>query len=175
MIKCLRNNLIIFKINQTMAKERKTRNFDFLKNPQSELPSREEVIQKTVELTGQSLVIAEVPPSPKESSRTVSTAVELEIPKTVENKSKKAKKEPVLPKETPKQVKQALIPDEPKEKSKVGRRALEDSRKPFTSTITVDNKRKLRQLCAEYDIAMSDALNEILAAQFEKRPPKYTV
>lgn len=152
-----------------MAKERKTRNFDFLKNPQPELPSREEVIQKTVELTGQSLVIAEAPPS-------VSTSVEPEMPKSVENKSKKAKKEPILPKEKPKQVKQALMPEpEPKAKSKVGRRALEDSRKPFTSTITVDNKRRLRQLCAEYDIAMSDALNEILAAQFEKRPPKYTV
>lgn len=152
-----------------MAKERKTRNFDFLKNPQPELPSREEVIQKTVELTGQSLVIAEVPPS-------VSTSVESEIPNTVGNTSKKAKKEPTLPKETPKRLKQALIEEPmPKEKSKVGRRALEDSRKPFTSTITVDNKRKLRQLCAEYDIAMSDALNEILAAQFEKRPPKYTV
>ena len=84
-----------------MAKERKTRNFDFLKNPQPELPSREEVIQKTVELTGQSLVIAEVPPS-------VSTSVESEIPKTVENKSKKAKKEPTLPKETPKRLKHIL-------------------------------------------------------------------
>ncbi len=169
MIKCLRKHLIIFKINQTMAKERKTRNFDFLKNPQPELPSREEVIQKTVELTGQSLVIAETPPS-------VLIVVEPEIPKAVENKSKKAKIEPVLPKETPKRVKQALIAEPiPKEKSKVGRRALEDARKPFTSTITVDNKRKLRQLCAEYDIAMSDALNEILAAQFEKRPPKYMV
>jgi hypothetical protein len=152
-----------------MAKERKTRNFDFLKKPQPELPSREEVIQKTVELTGQALVITEIPPS-------VSTSAESEIPKTVENKRKTVKKEPKVRKETPKRQKQALMVEPmPKEKSKVGRRALEDTRKPFTSTITVENKRKLRQLCAEYDIAMSDALNEILAAQFEKRPPKYTV
>jgi hypothetical protein len=59
------------------------------------------------------------------------------------------------------------------EKSKVGRKALVDTRKPFTTTITVDNKRQLRQLCAEYDIAMSDVINEILAAHFEKRPPSF--
>ena len=39
-----------------MSKDRKVRNFDFLKQAPSELPSREEVIQKTAELTGQKRV-----------------------------------------------------------------------------------------------------------------------
>ena len=59
------------------------------------------------------------------------------------------------------------------EKSKVGRKALVDIRKPFTTTITVDNKRQLRQLCAEHDIAMSDVINEILSAHFEQRTPNF--
>lgn len=153
-----------------MAKERKTRNFDFLKEPLPELPSREEVIQKTVELTGQPSVNIEVAPS------VPIPIMEVETLPVVEKATKPAKKKPVSPKKSPKPTKQSLLAEEaPKEKSKVGRRALEDTRKPFTSTITVDNKKRLRQLCAEYDIAMSDALNEILAAQFEKRAPIYKV
>ena len=162
-----------------MAKERITRNFDFLKNPLPELPSREEVIQKTVELTGQpSVVAAEVPPSRKNRDRSVSTPIEVavEVPKPVKKQVVKKTTAPPKTKAQPKQVKQAIVAEpEPKEKGKVGRRALEDARKPFTSTITVDNKRRLRQLCAEYDIAMSDALNEMLSAQFEKREPIYKV
>ena len=148
-----------------MIKERKTRNFDFLKTPLPELPSREEVIQKTVELTGQSSV--EIPPL-------VPTVVEVpaEVPKPI--KAKTVKKEPKSTQKAPKQAKKSTAAV-PTEKSKVGRRALEDARKPFTSTITVDNKKRLRQLCAEYDIAMSDALNEMLSAQFENRAPKYKV
>lgn len=156
-----------------MAKERKTRNFDFLKEPLPELPSREEVIQKTVALTGQasvSSVSIEVPPS------VLTPIIDIEIPKEVEKTIKPAKKKAVTPSKSPKPTKKTLlVEDVPKEKSKVGRPALEDTRKPFTSTITVENKKRLRQLCAEYDIAMSDALNEILAAQFEKRPPIYTL
>ena len=152
-----------------MTKERKTRNFDFLKNPLPELPSREEVIQKTVELTGQTLVSSEIPPS-------VSKPVEAE---KVTPKPIKAKTPTQKPIKTPKPIKPIQQPRtinaELKEKPKVGRRALVDIRKPFTSTITVENKRRLRQLCAEFDIAMSDALNEILSAQFEKREPIYKV
>ena len=146
-----------------MTKERKTRNFDFLKNPLQELPSREEVIQKTVELTGQTLVSSEIPPS-------VSKPVEAEkvTPKPI--KAKTSTQKPINPIQQPKTINAEL-----KEKPKVGRRALVDTRKPFTSTITVENKRRLRQLCAEFDIAMSDALNEILSAQFEKREPIYKV
>jgi hypothetical protein len=146
-----------------MSKDRKARNFDFLKNPLPELPSREEVIQKTVELTGQTLVtVAEAP--------SVSTPVEAKKTKPKEPKAKTA-----APKAAkPKPIKQAIVAEPtPKEKGKVGRKALEDTRKPFTSTITSENKRRLRQLCAEYDIAMSDALNELLSAQFEQRPPKF--
>lgn len=161
-----------------MAKERKTRNFDFLKEPQPELPSREEVIQKTVALTGQGLINDETAlysqPS-QDVPLVLPLTVEAETPKRVEEIPKMVEKKPVSPKIIAKNAKKTVVIEPAPEKLKVGRKALEDARKPFTSTITVENKRRLRQLCAEYDIAMSDALNEILSAQFEKRQPKYTV
>lgn len=151
-----------------MAKERKVRSFDFLKQPLAELPTREEVIQKTVEITG--LSVENTPPSVS------ATVVEKEaVPTPTNIISEAAPKKTAAPK-APKAQKTTLIVEEiPKEKAKVGRKALEDARKPFTSTITVENKKKLRQLCAEYDISMSDALNEMLAAQFEKRSSIYKV
>ena len=168
-----------------MAKERKTRNFDFLKEPQPELPSREEVIQKTVALTGQGLINDE-PALYSQPSQDVPSVLPLivevetpkpveEIPKPIEETPKTVEKKPISPKIIAKNAKKTVVIEPAPEKLKVGRKALEDARKPFTSTITVENKRRLRQLCAEYDIAMSDALNEILSAQFEKRQPKYTV
>jgi hypothetical protein len=159
-----------------MSKERKTRNFDFLKQIPPELPSREEVIQKTAELTGTTFQSPEVTPSPIVSGfATVSTPVEvLVVPKKVKLPVEKKKKEPKLTPMTQKTV-TSILPVEPiiVEKAKVGRKALADSRKPFTTTITVDNKRRLRELCAQYDIAMSDVINEILAAQFEQRPSQF--
>lgn len=125
-----------------MSKERKVRNFDFLKETPPPLPSREEVIQKTAELTGQSAVGEE---KEKKEVKKRQKAVELPSP--------------------------PIVVQEIVAKSKVGRRALIDSRKPFTTTITVDNKRRLRQLCAEHDIAMSDVINEILSAHFDQRTP----
>lgn len=144
-----------------MSKERKTRNFDFLKQTPPELPSREEVIQKTAELTGRTLETVEVPVVP----------VEVQLPVEKKKKEPKVTQNPQKPQKTVR----AVLPDEPivAEKAKVGRRALADSRKPFTTTITVDNKRRLRELCAQYDIAMSDVINEILAAQFEQRPSQF--
>ncbi len=150
-----------------MSKERKTRNFDFLKQTLPELPSREEVIQKTAELTGTTFENPEVPPSVSAAVETPSAPIKVKIP------SEKKKKEP---KPAPKLQKAvaSVLPIEPVvEKAKVGRKALADSRKPFTTTITVDNKRRLRELCAKYDIAMSDVINEILAAQFEKRTSQF--
>ncbi len=164
-----------------MSKERKVRNFDFLKQTPPPLPSREEVIQKTAELTGQSTVVEEktpsvsepieaipVPVSPVEKAEVTVTEV-VAIAKPVEKERKVVQKrqkmaEPPLPPP----VVQAIV-----EKSKVGRRALADARKPFTTTITLNNKRQLRQLCAEHDIAMSDVINEILAAHFEQRMPNF--
>jgi hypothetical protein len=157
-----------------MSKDRKVRNFDFLKQTPSELPSREEVIQKTAELTGQTPIGAE-DPSVSAAVDTISAPEVVPAKATVAAKSvEKAAKAP------PRKEKVVKTPASPPpavevvvEKSKVGRKALVDTRKPFTTTITVDNKRQLRQLCAEYDIAMSDVINEILAAHFEKRPPSF--
>ena len=151
-----------------MSKERKTRNFDFLKQALPELPSREEVIQKTAELTGTAFESPEVPPSVKVAIEPIVVPVEVKLPT---EKKKKEQKET----QKPPKVVASILPDEPIiiEKGKVGRRALADSRKPFTTTITVDNKRRLRELCAKYDIAMSDVINEILAAQFEQRPSQF--
>ena len=189
-----------------MAKERKVRNFDFLKQTPSPLPSREEVIQKTAELTGQSPVSDEMTPSVSGPIEAVSAPISVPVSASVEVVSEatmevaaeiaaevvaeivaaakpvaqveKAEKEkkvvqkrqkvvetPSLP---PPSVVQTLV-----EKTKVGRRALADARKPFTTTITLNNKRQLRQLCAEHDIAMSDVINEILAAHFEQRTPNF--
>jgi hypothetical protein len=165
-----------------MSKDRKVRNFDFLKQTPTELPSREEVIQKTAELTGQKRVGEEDP----SVSEPILAAPELPIVKIAEPvvpliptpnivaevvaSIEKEKKSPIKkPKAIePPHIVQAII-----EKSKVGRRALVDTRKPFTTTLTVDNKRKLRQLCAEHDIAMSDVINEILSAHFEQRTPTF--
>ena len=160
-----------------MSKERKVRNFDFLKQTPPPLPSREEVIQKTAELTGQSPVGEEKVPSvsgPVETvsmpvvvpvaadvatvSSTVSASAQpvaeaVEAVKPVEKEKKEVKKrQKVVELPPPPVVVQEIIA-----KPKVGRRALTDSRKPFTTTITLDNKRRLRQLCAEHDIAV-DAL-----------------
>ena len=188
-----------------MSKERKVRNFDFLKQAASPLPSREEVIQKTAELTGQSPVGEETTPSvsgpidavsapisaPVEAFKEATTEVATEViaetvkgtvaavvatakpAEKVKKVEKEKKNEKVVQKrpkvlETPPPVVQTLV-----EKSKVGRRALTDARKPFTTTITLNNKRQLRQLCAEHDIAMSDVINEILAAHFEQRTPNF--
>jgi hypothetical protein len=172
-----------------MSKDRKVRNFDFLKQAPSELPSREEVIQKTAELTGQKRVgerdsreggtgssvlgpiqaaseppIVKIePPVPPISTPIEVTAIARPIDKEKEVQQKRAK---VVKNLTP--VAPLIV-----EKAKVGRRALVDTRKPFTTTITVDNKRRLRQLCAEHDIAMSDVINEILSAHFEQRTPTF--
>ena len=172
-----------------MSKDRKVRNFDFLKQTPIELPSREEVIQKTAELTGQKRVGEE---DSREGGTDPSvlapilTVAEPQIAQIVEPvapsipKPKKAEKA-VAPikkaQEAPVKKPQVVVPSSVVpaivEKGKVGRRALIDVRKPFTTTITVDNKRQLRQLCAEYDIAMSDVINEILAAHFEQRAPSF--
>ena len=187
-----------------MAKERKVRNFDFLKQTPSPLPSREEVIQKTAELTGQSPVSDEMTPSVSGPIEAVSAPISVPVSASVEVVSEatmevaaeiaaevvaeivaaakpvaqveKAEKEKKV---VQKRQKVAEIPPPPPvvqmivEKSKVGRRALADARKPFTTTITLNNKRQLRQLCAEHDIAMSDVINEILAAHFEQRTPNF--
>ena len=179
-----------------MSKERKVRNFDFLKQTPPPLPSREEVIQKTAELTGQSPVGEEKVPSVSRPVETVSTpifvpvvgslaavaptisasvksAVEVvEVLKLVE-KEKKEKKEVKKRQKAIELPPPPVVVQEIIAKSKVGRRALIDSRKPFTTTITVDNKRRLRQLCAEHDIAMSDVINEILSAHFDQRTPVF--
>ena len=174
-----------------MSKERKVRNFDFLKQTPPPLPSREEVIQKTAELTGQSPVGEEKVPSVSGPVETVSTPIVVpvvadiaavsstvsasaqpvvevgEVVKSVEKEKKEVKKrQKTVELPPPPVVVQEIVA-----KSKVGRRALADSRKPFTTTITVDNKRRLRQLCAEHDIAMSDVINEILSAHFDQRTP----
>jgi hypothetical protein len=154
-----------------MSKERKVRNFDFLKQTPSELPSRAEVIQKTAELTGQLPVGEEKPPSVSPPIAVVSAPVaavtEAIAPaKKIEKEKKTVKKRQKIAEPPP--VVQTIV-----EKSKVGRRALVDTRKPFTTTITLNNKRQLRQLCAEHDIAMSDVINEILAAHFEQRTPNF--
>lgn len=182
-----------------MSKERKIRNFDFLKQTPPPLPSREEVIQKTAELTGQSAVGEEKDPSVSasvepvlvSSSTPILTPVEAEtkapvdvlVGTSVEAVAKigavvEAEKAVVKEKKEPKKREKVVaLPPPPVvvqeivAKSKVGRRALADSRKPFTTTITVDNKRRLRQLCAEHDIAMSDVINEILSAHFDQRTP----
>ena len=165
-----------------MSKERKVRNFDFLKQTPPELPSREEVIQKTAELTGQLPVGEEKPPSVPAPIEAIFTPIIVPVEvvkeviieaiavvqpaekeKKVVQKRQKVVEPPPLP-----PVVQAIV-----EKSKVGRRALADARKPFTTTITLNNKRQLRQLCAEHDIAMSDVINEILAAHFEQRTPNF--
>ena len=177
-----------------MSKERKVRNFDFLKQTPPPLPSREEVIQKTAELTGQSPVGEEKVPSVSGLVETVSTPIVapvvadvatvssavsasaqpvvevVEVVKSVEKEKKEVKKRQKaveLPPPPPVVVQEIIA------KPKVGRRALADSRKPFTTTITVDNKRRLRQLCAEHDIAMSDVINEILSAHFDQRTPVF--
>lgn len=165
-----------------MSKDRKVRNFDFLKQTPIELPSREEVIQKTAELTGQKRV-GEEDPSVSEPILVVSEPpivkiVEPIAPPISEPISVAAAVVPIE-KEKKAVVKKAKAVEPPLvvptivEKGKVGRRALIDVRKPFTTTITVDNKRQLRQLCAEHDIAMSDVINEILAAHFEQRAPTF--
>jgi hypothetical protein len=166
-----------------MSKERKVRNFDFLKQTPPPLPSREEVIQKTAELTGQSAVGEEKTPSvsapieviaapvlPVEAVAAIVSEAVVEAvaaAKPVEKEKKTVQKRQKTA-EPPPPVVQAIV-----EKSKVGRRALADARKPFTTTITLNNKRQLRQLCAEHDIAMSDVINEILAAHFEQRTPNF--
>ncbi|MDZ7876163.1 MAG: hypothetical protein U5L45_00755 [Saprospiraceae bacterium] len=192
-----------------MSKDRKVRNFDFLKQTPPPLPSREEVIQKTAELTGQPLVGEGLTPSvsvPFEAisapvlvvtepviTTPISTPVSAQIApviviaeKVVEVPAKVSTEivvvaTPAVEKEkktVQKKVKTIETPSVPIvaahiEKSKAGRKALIDTRKPFTTTITVDNKKRLRQLCAEYDIAMSDVINEILAAHFDQRSPKF--
>ncbi len=168
-----------------MSKERKVRNFDFLKQTPPELPSREEVIQKTAELTGQLPVVEEKAlPKKGRDKLLVSAPIEavsapvqvaevvaevIAAAKLVEKEKKVVQKRPkAVEPPPPPPVVQAVV-----EKSKVGRRALVDTRKPFTTTITLNNKRQLRQLCAEHDIAMSDVINEILAAHFEQRTPNF--
>jgi hypothetical protein len=165
-----------------MSKDRKVRNFDFLKQAPSELPSREEVIQKTAELTGQKRVgegdpsvlgpiqavsepsiVRIEPPIPP-----ISTPIEVIALATPIDKEKEAQQKRPKVVKVPTPVAPLIV-----EKAKVGRRALVDTRKPFTTTITVDNKRRLRQLCAEHDIAMSDVINEILSAHFEQRTPTF--
>jgi hypothetical protein len=188
-----------------MSKDRKVRNFDFLKQTPPPLPSREEVIQKTAELTGQTVVGEGLIPPPIEAvsapvevvtvpvvmtpiSTPISTAVSTPIapPLVIVEKIVEVPTEvvvvppPIAPvdkekKAIQKKVKTVEVPTvaAPAEKSKVGRKALVDTRKPFTTTITVDNKKRLRQLCAEYDIAMSDVINEILSAHFAQRAPTF--
>lgn len=175
-----------------MSKERKVRNFDFLKQTPPPLPSREEVIQKTAELTGQSPVVGaekdssvstpieavSTPVTPVASIEVVAESVSataseavmgvVEVTKTIEKEKKVVQKRQKVVELPPPPVVEAIV-----EKSKVGRRALADARKPFTTTITLNNKRQLRQLCAEHDIAMSDVINEILAAHFEQRMPNF--
>jgi hypothetical protein len=190
-----------------MSKDRKVRNFDFLKQTPPPLPSREEVIQKTAELTGQS-VIGEGQTTPSVSAPIEVVAVPVEVVTVpvvstpiitsasapisapvviVEKVVDVPAKVVVVPtpiaapvekekKAIQKKEKTAAAPPvvvAPVEKSKVGRKALVDTRKPFTTTITVDNKKRLRQLCAEYDIAMSDVINEILSAHFDQRAPSF--
>ena len=154
-----------------MSKERKVRNFDFLKQTPPELPSREEVIQKTAELSGQLPIGEEKTPSVSAPIEAVSAPVEavaevIAVAKPVEKEKKVVQKRQKTVEPPP--AVQAIV-----EKSKVGRRALVDARKPFTTTITLNNKPQLRQLCAEHDIAMSDVINEILAAHFEQRVPNF--
>ena len=181
-----------------MSKERKVRNFDFLKQTPPPLPSREEVIQKTAELTGQSPVGEEKVPSVSGFVETVSTPIvapvvaDVAADAAVVAPTISASVKPVAEvaeavkfvekqkKEVKKRQKAVELPPPPvvvqeiMAKPKVGRRALADSRKPFTTTITVDNKRRLRQLCAEHDIAMSDVINEILSAHFDQRTPVFS-
>ncbi len=165
-----------------MSKDRKVRNFDFLKQAPSELPSREEVIQKTAELTGQKRVgegdpsvlgpIQAVPEPPivkiEPPVPPISTPIEVTAIATPIDKEKEVQQKRPKVVKIPTPVAPPIV-----EKAKVGRRALVDTRKPFTTTITVDNKRRLRQLCAEHDIAMSDVINEILSAHFEQRTPTF--
>jgi hypothetical protein len=162
-----------------MSKDRKIRNFDFLKQAPSELPSREEVIQKTAELTGQKRVGEGDPsvsgsiqtvlePPPAKIRTPISTPIEVATIAAPIKKEKEVQEKRVKVVKNPTPVAPPIV-----EKAKVGRRALIDTRKPFTTTITVDNKRRLRQLCAEYDIAMSDVINEILSAHFEQRTPTF--
>ena len=177
-----------------MSKERKVRNFDFLKQTPPPLPSREEVIQKTAELTGQ-LPVVENEKAPSVSAPIEAVSAPIIVPVEVVNeviaetivetgdkvvaavkpvekvgKEKKGvqKRQKAVQPPPPPPVVQAIV-----QKSKVGRRALLDARKPFTTTITLSNKRQLRQLCAEHDIAMSDVINEILSAHFEQRTPNF--
>jgi hypothetical protein len=194
-----------------MSKDRKVRNFDFLKQTPPPLPSREEVIQKTAELTGQSVVGEGLTPSvsppvepiiaPMEAvivpvvTTPISTPISTPIippvsasiapPVVIVEKLVEVSKEVVVvptfapiekeKKAIQKKIKAVEVPTvaASAEKSKVGRKALVDTRKPFTTTITVDNKKRLRQLCAEYDIAMSDVINEILSAHFDQRTPSF--
>jgi hypothetical protein len=169
-----------------MSKDRKVRNFDFLKQAPSELPSREEVIQKTAELTGQKRVgegdsrEGGTGSSVSESVQTVFEPQTVKIIAPISTPIEVATIAAPIKKEKEVQEKRAKVVKVPTsvappvvEKAKVGRRALIDTRKPFTTTITVDNKRRLRQLCAEHDIAMSDVINEILSAHFEQRTPTF--
>ena len=200
-----------------MSKDRKVRNFDFLKQTPPPLPSREEVIQKTAELTGQTIVgvgerqtlsvsapievilapveVVAVPVVTTPISTSIGTPINMPVaasvsttvtpPVVIVEKIVKVPTEvvevtaPTIEKEKKtiqKKVKMVEVPTvavAPVEKSKVGRKALIDTRKPFTTTITVDNKKRLRQLCAEYDIAMSDVINEILSAHFDQRAPSF--
>ena len=162
-----------------MSKDRKVRNFDFLKQAPSELPSREEVIQKTAELTGQKRV-GEGDPSVSESIQTVVEPPPVKIIAPILTPIQVAAIAAPVEKQKEVQEKRAKVVKIPTpvappivEKAKVGRRALLDTRKPFTTTITIDNKRRLRQLCAEHDIAMSDVINEILSAHFEQKTPTF--
>jgi hypothetical protein len=190
-----------------MSKDRKVRNFDFLKQTPPPLPSREEVIQKTAELTGQTLVGEGQTPSVSAPIEAISAPVEavivpvvttpigtpiitpvsvpspppvavvekvVEVPtKVVVVPTPLVEKEKKAVQKKVKTVEPPPVIAAPTEKSKVGRKALVDTRKPFTTTITVDNKKRLRQLCAEYDIAMSDVINEILSAHFDQRTPNF--
>ncbi len=175
-----------------MSKDRKVRNFDFLKQTPTELPSREEVIQKTAELTGQKRVGEEdareggagssasapilVVPEPPIVRIVAPTVPSIPTPTAIEIIDTPIEKEKKAPVKKPKAVEPPPVVATIvaiAEKGKVGRRALIDARKPFTTTITVDNKRRLRQLCAEHDIAMSDVINEILSAHFEQRTPNF--
>ena len=169
-----------------MSKDRKVRNFDFLKQAPSELPSREEVIQKTAELTGQKRVgegdareggtgssVSEsihtvIEPPPVKIIAPILTPIEVATIAAPMKKEKEVQDKRVKVVKNPTPIAPPIV-----EKAKVGRRALIDTRKPFTTTITVDNKRRLRQLCAEHDIAMSDVINEILSAHFEQRTPTF--
>ena len=112
--------------------------------------------------------VAAVAPTISVSVKAIAEVAEAVKPVEKEKKEvKKRQKAVELPPPPPVVVQEILA------KSKVGRRALADSRKPFTTTITVDNKRRLRQLCAEHDIAMSDVINEILSAHFDQRMPVF--